>query len=101
MSFIRKQQDVSVGVSAPVEAAENVETSVFSSVEVHAEDGGEDEQHHGEVEHYHDCGLEGNTENTMLPMEKSGWCCPVCSYVKDSNPMKTEKKKNKGHFFPT
>ncbi len=50
----------------PVEAAENVETPVFSSVEVHAEDGGEDEQHHGKVKHHHHCSLQENTENSML-----------------------------------
>ena len=95
---MRKQQEVSVGVSTPVEAAENVKTPVFSSVEVHAEDGGEDEQHHGEVEHYHHCGLEGNTENMMLPMEKSGWCCRVCSCIKGFKSNENRKKRNKGHF---
>lgn len=47
--YIRK--DVYVYYCTPVEAAENVESSVFSSVEIHAEDGGKDEQHHGKVEH--------------------------------------------------
>lgn len=43
----------------PVEAAEDVKAPVLSAVEVHAEDGGEDEQHHGEVKHHHHRGLQG------------------------------------------
>lgn len=43
--------------NTPVEAAENVESPVFSSVEIHAEDGGEDEQHHGKVKHHNYCSL--------------------------------------------
>lgn len=49
----------------PVKAAEYVETSVFSSVEVHAEDGGEDEQHHGKVKHHHHRSLQ-ETHKGML-----------------------------------
>jgi len=40
-----------------VEAAENVKTPVFSSVEVHAENGGKDKQDHGKVEDHHHCSL--------------------------------------------
>lgn len=36
-----------------VQAAEDVQTLVLSPVEVQTEDGGEDEQHHGEVKHNH------------------------------------------------
>lgn len=47
-----------VRLCTPVEAAENVKSSVFSSVEVHAEDGGKDEQHHGKVKHHNHCSLQ-------------------------------------------
>lgn len=46
-----------VCVCTPVETAENVKTPVFSSVEVHAEDGGEDKQYHGKVKDHNHCSL--------------------------------------------
>lgn len=61
---------VSICACTPVEAAENVETSVFSPVKVHAEDGGEDEQHHGEVEHHHHCSLQDIQDLFSYFMEK-------------------------------
>lgn len=45
-------------VYAPVEAAKNIKTSVFSSVQIHAEDGRKDEQHHGKVKHHNHCSLQ-------------------------------------------
>lgn len=41
----------------PDKAAENVEAAVLSAVQVHAEDGGKDEQHHSEVKHHYHCRL--------------------------------------------
>ncbi len=41
----------------PDKAAENVEAAVLSAVQVHAEDGRKDEQHHSEVKHHNHCGL--------------------------------------------
>lgn len=38
--------------AVPVEAAEDVEPAFLPAVQVQAQDGGEDEQHHGEVEHH-------------------------------------------------
>lgn len=74
-AFIRNDKTslcVSVCVRTPVEAAKNIKTSVFSSVEIHAEDGREDEQHHGKVKHHHHCSLQQqNTENLMLFYGKS------------------------------
>lgn len=58
-------------VCTPVEAAEDVKAPVLPAVEVHAEDGGEDEQHHGEVEHHHHRGLQGAQETQPCPMEKA------------------------------
>lgn len=55
----------------PVEAAEDVEASVLPAVEVHAEDGGEDEQHHGEVKHHHHRGLQGAQDTQPCCMEKA------------------------------
>lgn len=40
-----------------VQAAEDIQTLVLASVEVQTEDGWEDEQHHGEVKHDHNCRL--------------------------------------------
>lgn len=72
ITFIRKERAslcVSVCACTPVEAAENVETSVFSSVEVHAEDGGENEQHHGKVKHHHHCSLQETQKTGCYFME--------------------------------
>ena len=44
--------DDAVGAGA-VQAAEDVQALVLTSVEVQTEDGREDEQHHGEVKHNH------------------------------------------------
>ena len=46
------QVDDAVGAGA-VEAAQHVQTLVLAPVQVQAQDGGEDEQNHGEVEHHH------------------------------------------------
>lgn len=54
----------------PVEAAENVEAAVLSSVEVHAEDGGEDEQHHGKVKHHNHCSLREMQKTLCYFVEK-------------------------------
>lgn len=67
ITFLRDERtslSMSVCVRTPVEAAENVETSVFSSIEVHAEDSGEDEEHHGKVKYHHHRSLE-ETQRTL------------------------------------
>lgn len=56
----------------PVEAAEDVEASVLSPVEVHAEDGGKDEQHHGEVEHHDHRGLGATGRRTFTTASSTG-----------------------------
>lgn len=62
----------------PVEAAEDVKAPVLPAVEVHAEDGGEDEQHHGEVEHHHHRGLQGAQETQPCRMEKAAGLAVEC-----------------------
>lgn len=44
--------------TVPVEAAKNIKASVFSSVQIHTQDGRKDEQHHGKIEHHHHSGLQ-------------------------------------------
>lgn len=41
----------------PNKAAENVKAAVLSAVQVHAEDGRKDQQHHSEVKHHNHCSL--------------------------------------------
>lgn len=62
----------------PVEAAEDVKAPVFPAVEVHAEDGGEDEQHHGEVEHHHHRSLQVAQETQPCRMEKAADLAVEC-----------------------
>lgn len=71
----------------PVEAAEDVKASVLPAVEVHAEDGGEDEQHHGEVKHHHHRGLQGAQETQPCCMEKAADLAVECGIL--------EKRKTK------
>ena len=61
--LVRGEVDDAVGARA-VQAAEDVQALVLAPVEVQAEDGGEDEQHHGEVEHDHN-GRLGRGRKTM------------------------------------
>lgn len=42
-----------------VQTAEDIQTLVLTSMEVQTEDGREDEQHHGKVEHNHNGCLDG------------------------------------------
>lgn len=50
--LVGREVDDAVGAGA-VQAAEDVQTLVLTPMEVQAEDGGKDEQHHGKVEHNH------------------------------------------------
>lgn len=56
---------------SPVEAAEDVKAPFFSSVEIHAEDGRKDEQHHGEVKHNYHRGLQ-DTERGQFYSQRAG-----------------------------
>lgn len=64
---------MSVCGCAPVETAKNVKTSVFSSIEIHAEDGREDEQHHGKVKHHHHCSLQETQQTVNAILRKKGF----------------------------
>lgn len=57
IAFIHYQK-IPFHVCTPVEAAKNIKTSVFSSVQIHTQDGRKDEQHHGKVEHHHHSSLQ-------------------------------------------
>lgn len=70
-------------VCPPVEAAEDVKASVLPAVEVHAEDGGEDEQHHGEVKHHHHRGLQGAQKTELCRMEKAVDLAVQCGIYKE------------------
>lgn len=68
-------------VCTPIEAAKNVKTSVFSSVEIHAEDGRKDEQHHGKVKHHYHCSLQEKHRKINAILWKRvriGLYCTVC-----------------------
>lgn len=56
-----REVDDAVGTRA-VQAAQHVQALVLTPVEVQAEDGGEDQQHHCKIEHNHDGRLRGGAE---------------------------------------
>lgn len=58
--IIRNTRTCFALVHTPVEAAENITAPVFSAVEVHAQYGRKDEQHHGKVKHHHHSSLQNN-----------------------------------------
>ena len=86
-------QRSSLCVCTPVKAAENVKTSVFSSVEIHAEDGGKNKQHHGKVKNYHHRSLQ-DTE-IVAGNTKKNWWVKVYERNKTQQNKQTNKQKNK------
>lgn len=63
IAFIHYQK-IPFHLYTPVEAAKNIKTSVFTSVQIHTQDGRKDEQHHGKVEHHHHSSLQETLQNT-------------------------------------
>lgn len=60
-------------VLVPVEAAEDVEPAFLPTVQVQAQDGREDEQHHGKVEHHNHRSLQAGGH-----MSERGLAIPSC-----------------------
>lgn len=68
--FLGRQLDDAVWARA-VQTAEDVQTLVLASVEVQTEDSGEDEQHHGEVEHNHNGRLQIELQKGKTKWERT------------------------------
>lgn len=76
----------------PVEAAEDVEPAFLPAVQVQAQDGGEDKQHHGEVEYHNHRSLQARGD-----MSERGLAIPSCPPPeRDPGPTWREKARRAG-----
>lgn len=68
------RREVNDAISArAVQAAEDVQAFVLAPVEVQAEDGREDEQHHGKIKHHHNGCLGRERQEEKLQIHKPSW----------------------------